>query len=99
MRYIIGIPYLNGINLLEDAIDSIKCYHDNLVLIDNSDHKELATQTFGKDFLIIEPIVPLTFSQSQNAFISIANENACDFYMYMHHDAVAEDGTPQKLLE
>jgi|GEM_PF-1008850 len=99
MKYIVGIPYLNRIDLLQEAIDSIKAYWDNLVLIDNSGRKELATQSLGKDFLIIEPIVPLTFSQSQNAFISIANEKACDFYMYMHNDAVADKETPEKLLE
>lgn len=99
MKYIVGIPYRNRIDLLRDAINSIKCFWDNLVLIDNSGCQELSTQDFGKDFLIIEPIVPLTFTQSQNAFIRIANEKACDFYMYMHTDAVAENGTPEKLLE
>jgi hypothetical protein len=99
MKYIVGIPYRNRIDLLQDAIDSIKCYWDNLVLIDNSGCQELSTQGFGKDFLIIEPIVPLTFTQSQNAFIRIANERACDFYMYMHNDAVAENGTPEKMLD
>jgi len=99
MRYIVGIPYVNRIDLLQDAIESIELYWDNLVLIDNSSSKELARQNFAKDFLIIEPIVPLTFSQSQNAFISIANEKACDVYMYMHSDAVAVEGTPKKLLE
>ncbi len=99
MKYIVGIPYRNRIDLLRDAINSIKCYWDNLVLIDNSGCQELSTQGFGQDFLIIEPIVPLTFTQSQNAFIRIANERACDFYMYMHNDAVAENGTSEKLLE
>jgi hypothetical protein len=99
MKYIVGIPYRNRIDLLKDAINSIKCYWDNLVLIDNSGCQELSTQGFEKDFLIIEPIVPLTFTQSQNAFIRIANEKACDFYMYMHNDAVAENGTPEKMLD
>lgn len=99
MKYIVGIPYRNRIDLLQDAINSIKYYWDNLVLIDNSGCQELSTQGFGKDFLVIEPIVPLTFTQSQNAFIRMANERACDFYMYMHNDAVAENGTPEKLLE
>lgn len=99
MKYIVGIPYANGFDLLRDAIDSIKTYWDNLVLIDNSDSRELEIQNFGKDFLLIEPIVPLTVTQSHNTLISIANEKACDFYMFMHHDAVANDGTPEKLLE
>ena len=99
MKYIVGIPYCNRIDFLQDAINSIKCYWDNLVIIDNSGSQELARHNFGQDFLIIEPIVPLTFAQSQNAFINIAKEKACDFYMYMHTDAVAGDGTPEKLLE
>ncbi len=99
MKYIVGIPYRNRIDLLRDAINSIKCYWDNLVLIDNSGCQELSTQGFGKDFLIIESIVPLTLTQSHNTFIQIANEKACDFFMFMHNDAVADKGIPENFLE
>jgi hypothetical protein len=69
------------------------------VLIDNSGCQELSTQGFGKDFLVIEPIVPLTLTQSHNTLIQIANEKACDFFMFMHNDAVAESGIPENFLE
>src|SRR5690349_13959624 len=99
MKYIIGIPYVHGINFLIDALNSIKTYWDNLVLIDNSGSTELATQNFGNAFLLIEPIVPLTVTQSHNALIRIADEKACDFYMRMHHDALADEGTRERWLE
>ncbi len=98
MKYVTVIPCVNRIDLLREAIDSIKSFWGTLVLIDNTGNKELTTQNFGKDFPIVEPIVPLTFSQTMNAVMRIAFEKACDFYITMHNDALADGGTPEQLL-
>lgn len=99
MKYIVAIPCVNRIDLLREAIDSIKPFWDSLVLIDNTVGRELSKQSFGKAFSIIEPIVPLTHSQTMNAVIRIAAEKSCDFFIAMHNDALADSGTPDKLLE
>lgn len=99
MKYVVAIPCVNRIDLLREAIESIKPYWNNLVLIDNTGSEELHRQTFGKKFPIIEPIVPLSFSQTMNAILRIAVEKLCDFYITMHNDALADNGTPEKLLE
>lgn len=98
MKYLVGIPYLCRPDLLHEAIASIQEYWDHLVLLDNSGCKELSAQGFDQEFLVLEPLVPLSFAQSQNAFIRVARERGCDAYMYMHSDAVAGEGTPGRLL-
>ena len=41
MRYILGIPFVNCRDLLERAIASVPAMHHGLVVIDNSNFREL----------------------------------------------------------
>lgn len=99
MNYLAAIPCVNRSDLLREAIESIKPFWEQLVLIDNTGRSELAAQDFGHPFPIIEPLVPLSFSQTMNAVMHMASKRGCDFYITMHNDAVALEGTPEKLLE
>jgi hypothetical protein len=49
---------------------------------------------------VVEPSVPLTFSQSQNWMLSLAWDRwDAPFYLFMHSDAEAGEGTVEKLVE
>ena len=98
MKYLAGIPYVDRIDLLRLALDSIKAYWCDTVIIDNSDRHDLREQTFSQRLSVLEPIVPLTFSQSMNALQRLALEKRCDVLIVMHNDGEAEPGTPEKLL-
>jgi GT2 family glycosyltransferase len=98
MKYIVGIPYVNRLDLLKKAIESIKPYWDHTLIIDNSDDRDLRGHELSSKVRIYEPPVPLTFTQSMNYIIRLAEERGCDIWMYMHSDAEAHEGTPEALL-
>ncbi|WP_313802439.1 glycosyltransferase family 2 protein [Cytobacillus sp.] len=98
MKYIVGIPYVNRLDLLQKAVESIKPYWEHTVIIDNSDGRDLKGHELSSKVQIYEPPVPLTFTQSMNYIIRLAEEKECEVWMYMHCDAEAHEGTPEALL-
>jgi GT2 family glycosyltransferase len=99
MNFIVGIPYVNRPDLLERAVDSIKPYWPNTVIIDNSEHQDLRNHDISSKVQVFIPPVPLTFTQSMNFIIKKAIENNCDVWMYMHSDAEAHPGVAEAFLE
>jgi hypothetical protein len=87
----IFIPYVNRPDLLQNAIASVSCSLTDPVVINNS----------GADIdvqcQVINPPVPLSFTQSQNLMLKIAKDRSIPFYFWMHCDAEAELDTIEKL--
>jgi len=99
MKYLVGIGYVNRIDLLSLALASIKPYLSNTVIIDNSSNKELRQAELGfSDTRTYTPPVPLTFSQTMNLLHRFGAEQDCDVILFMHNDAEAADGTAGKFL-
>lgn len=98
MKYIIGIPYVNRPDLLEQAVRSIEPFWPHTVIIDNSESRDLCGHELASLVQIYEPPVPLTFTQSMNYIIRLAEDRNCDVWMYMHSDAEAHKGTPEAFL-
>lgn len=69
MNFIVGIPYVNRPDLLQRAVDSIKPYWPNTVIIDNSEQQELRNHDISSKVEVFIPPVPLTFTQSMNFII------------------------------
>ncbi|WP_018759817.1 glycosyltransferase family 2 protein [Paenibacillus terrigena] len=99
MRYLVGIPYVNRPDLLIRAVHSIQPYWDHTVVIDNSSERELRQASVSNLVSVHEPPVPLSFTQSMNYFQRLASERNCDAVLYMHNDAEANAGTPERFLE
>ncbi|NMM51810.1 glycosyltransferase family 2 protein [Paenibacillus aquistagni] len=100
MKYLVGIPYVNRIDLLHRAIHSVPVYWPHTVVLDNSPARELRQASWLQQVVtVVEPLVPLTFVQSMNAFQRMAAEREADAVFYMHNDAEAHPGTPEKFLE
>lgn len=99
MRYIVGIPYVNRLDLLNRAVASIRPYWPHTYVLDNSANSELKGHAGLSELVnVIHPPVPLTFTQSMNWFQRIAAEQGADAVMYMHTDAEAHSGTPEAFL-
>jgi hypothetical protein len=99
------IPYVNRPDLLDKAIRSTWRGGAEVNVFNNSG-KYIDCDSCGIEY---NPIVPLTFSQTQNAMLKMAlgkdyNPPSCvwikdPFYLFMHSDAEAGEGTVKKLLE
>jgi hypothetical protein len=88
------IPYVNRIDLLKKAIDSVpRRLTTEPVVINNSGH-DLDVQC-----TVITPPVTLTFTQTQNLMLSIAKERGVPFYFFMHSDAEAGPDTVANIYE
>ena len=99
MKYILGIPYVNRPDLLRKAVDSVKLFWPDTLVIDNSPQRELNTgRVLPPDIKIYQPSVPLTFSQTMNLLQILAEEQHCDVFLFMHNDAEAQPGTPEAFL-
>jgi len=86
------IPYLNRPDLLDKAVASVKrCKSVNVLVLNNSERKI--------PYLCNTPPVPLTFSQTQNWMLRQAENIHAPFYLFMHSDAEAGEGTVKKLVE
>lgn len=92
------IPYVNRFDLLEKAVRSAVTDNVEINIINNSDGPSIGIP--GTDFIQRRPPVPLTFAQTQNWMLSIAEGDADydPFYLFMHSDAEAAEGTVQKLV-
>ncbi len=93
--FFIGIPVLNTYTLLRRAIYSIpEKYRENILVLNNG------RKPVVEPLLTVEtPLVPYSFSQSMNYFQATAEKEKCPWYMTMHSDAEAEEGTIEKLIE
>lgn len=99
MRYMVGIACVNRFDLLYEAVNSIRLFWENTIIIDNSPNGELKHNSkLPQQIQVLHPTVPLNFTQVMNCFQRIAFEKQCDVLMIMHNDARAHDGTPEKLL-
>ncbi|MCM3340778.1 glycosyltransferase family 2 protein [Paenibacillus sp. MER TA 81-3] len=99
MKYILGIFYVNRLDLLYQAVYSIRHCWPHTVVIDNSEGRDLRRDhTLSSTVSVYEPPVPLSHSQSQNMLQKWGAERHCDAVLYMHNDAEAHEGTPEALL-
>lgn len=91
------IPYVNRPDLLKRAVESVPELWDNLTILDNS---EFGVDTELPDKVeIFTPPVPLSFSQSQNAFFKDAKRRGCKFILWLHNDCELPQGAALKLIE
>jgi predicted O-methyltransferase YrrM len=95
MRYILGIPFVNRPDLLRLALQSVEPLWSCALLIDNSDTGLDAAMW---PVPVVRPPVPLTLSQTMNLLQRLAAERSCDVLLFMHNDAEAGPGTPERLL-
>ena len=95
MRYILGIPFLNRPDLLRVAIQSVKPLWPHTLIIDNSD---TGLDTAMWPVPVVRPPVPLMISQTMNLLQRLAAERSCEVVLFMHNDAEAAVGTPERLL-
>ncbi len=92
--YLIGIPFVNGRDLLRKAVDSIHEYWPFTVIIDNS--LELNAQEWPVE--VFKPCVPLSLAQSLNWLFERGIASNVDAIGFMHHDAEAQSDTASRLL-
>jgi len=99
MKYLIGIPYVNRPDLLYLAVNSIKLFWPQAIVIDNSKNYDLRyDKQMSPEIPVYEPPVPLTFSQTMNLLQRMALERQCQVLLFMHNDAEAHPGTPEAFL-
>lgn len=89
------IPYVNRADLLLRAIESIPHLKGLSVKVINNS---------GEPFTVdpcetLNPPVALTFSQTQNWMLRMAHGYDLPFYLFMHSDAEAGEGTVGNLIE
>lgn len=96
------VPYVNGMDFLRRAIHSVPEFHENLIIIDNrNDLKQPDPAVVFKDLKIkiLKPEVPLTTAQTMNLMLKRANDAGHKFFTWMHHDAEAQKGNGQQMLD
>lgn len=100
MKYIVGIGYANRLDLLHKAVDSIKPYWPHTIIVDNSDGVDLRDEhELHNKVSIFEPPVPLSVTQMFNYLLKRGMQEGCDAVLFMHNDAEAHAGTPERFLE
>ncbi len=88
------IPYRNRPDLLEKAVASVpRRMTTEPIVLNNSGHPIDIRAT------VIEPPVPLSFTQTQNFMLKLAKERRWPFYMWMHCDAEAGPDTVDQLYK
>jgi hypothetical protein len=92
MKWRLFIPFVNRRDLLERALRSASTRE--VIVIDNSECRELyCDENFRTQYEVLCASVPLSFSQTMNYIISIADSLNLDTYLFMHNDAeIVEDG-------
>jgi hypothetical protein len=94
MKFQIFTMYVNGRDLLVNAVRSVDYYQDNVVVIDNSLDRHLRPDDIcvhGFAGEIHRPPVPLFCSQSYNLISLMAQERDLDAFFIMHSDAEASN--------
>jgi hypothetical protein len=89
------IPFVNRPDLLEKSIASIPSIEGIKVIIINNSGRSLDLRGCA----VYTPENPLTFTQTQNIMLKSAIGMVTPFYLFMHSDAEAGDGTVKKLFE
>ncbi len=95
MRYLHGIPFVNREDLLSLAVASARPLWPHTIIVDNS-----AGGLSPADWpvAVLRPSLPLSFSQTMNLLQAEAAARSCDALLFMHNDAEAAAGTPERLL-
>jgi len=102
MDYLAAIAYVNRPDLLRKALASVKPYWKRLTVIDNSPGRELRgmdLQAAAPGSRLFVPPVPYSFAQTMNLLHRLGAEQRADTVIFMHNDAEAYPGTPEKFLE
>ncbi|MDR5584018.1 glycosyltransferase family 2 protein [Paenibacillus larvae] len=98
MKYVYGFFYRNSLDLLRLALNSIKPCWNHTVIIDNTSDLALRGESFPQGVQILEPPVPLTFTQSMNYLIRVGEECEADAVIFMHNDVELHPGTIEAYL-
>lgn len=100
MKYLLAVGYVNRPDLLQQSLQSIKLFWLNTMIIDNSDHHDLRNiPKISSKFPVFECPIHLNYSQIMNLLQRLAEERGCDVVMFIHNDAEAHPGTPEKFLD
>lgn len=99
MKYLVGIGFVNRVDLLERAVRSIPTYWPHTTIVDNSYQHLLRGHALASIVAIDESPIPLSYSQTMNYLKRKAVEGNYDVLIYMHHDTEANAGTPEAFLE
>ena len=97
MKIPLFVPFVNRLDKLERAVRLSIDSNVEINILDNSDGPSIGFP--GVNLVYRRPTVPLTFTQSQNWMLKIAQADPDygPFYMWMHCDAVPEPGTVKNL--
>lgn len=99
MKYLFGYFYRNSLDYLRISIQSFQLFRERMVIIDNTPDLSLRYEApFPEGVRIIEPPIPLTFTQSMNYLIRMAEEEGCDAIMFTHNDVEAHLHTPERIV-
>lgn len=99
MNYLLFIGFVNRHDLLERAVRSIEPMWPHTSIVDNSEQRTLRTSPLASYVNIIEPPVPLSFSQTMNFLKQEGETKHCDVVMFMHNDAEMPPGMAKLFLE
>lgn len=83
------IPVVGHFDILARALDSVRCLHRRIILIDNSPDGLPVDLTTGLQ--VVRPHVPLDHHQSKNLMFKLAARD--DIFTWQHSDAVALEDT------
>ena len=90
------IPYVNRPDMLDRVISMIpRTEHTEAVIINNSGGRMERPMSAA----LLEPPVPLSFTQSQNWMMKLAKAYTLPFYMWAHCDALLEPDSVEKLYQ
>lgn len=96
MSYLLGIPFVNRLDLLKRALDSVGENILRAVIINNSPDGGFRCEAARA---VVKPLVALTATQSINAILGMAKSANCYYALFMHSDAEAVNGAVPKLLD
>jgi hypothetical protein len=96
VRIPLYIPYHSNRELLEKAIESVTGIEGIDVLVINNSKEEWE---WREGVRILTPPFPLLFGPSQNWMLANAKEDNDKFWLSMHADAEAEEGSIQRLVK
>lgn len=89
----IFIPFVNRPDLLEKAVSSVPPSDKWQAIVINNSGGDVDVSC-----PVVIPSVPLAFAQTQNFMLSIAQMRGCPFYLFLHSDAEAGEGTVLRLV-
>lgn len=102
MKFIIGIPFVVGLDFTQKALQSIRPYWEHTYVIDSSvppDPPASSIWQQGDSWTLMRLLIPIGMAQSVNLIMALGEKHGCDVMFYMHNDAEAGEGTVERLLE